>query len=139
MAMGMPLRHEDKSPNEPLPWLMLEMVVAEKKVSWDWLLTGRRHRGADGDDTALMERPAQPDPEPERARPPRIETRELTRALLSTTSEPPSLEEPESTAAQHDTLEDNIDVVRELESIKASMRKELERVEHILKRHGKSN
>lgn len=147
MALGIPMRPEDVGPDIPLPWTVLEIVVAEKRLSWDWLLTGKHFQAEGGDDSGKApgdEKPRKstaPTQASMRAnRPPRIETREFARALLD--PHPNDYQpEPAPLPAVFDPApprppspdETRDEVVRELEEIKASMQKELDRVETILR------
>lgn len=171
MALGVPIRRgEGGQADEEIPWPILEMVVADKGVSWDWVLTGRNFRpesadtkpilrqggggGGDGDETPER-RPsrqvtATPVPESAPVAPPRLETRELERTLLTSESQrlraaaraaeiqppaptpapppPPPVEPAEVVNERREQ-----DVLLELQDIRESMRRELERVEKIMR------
>lgn len=95
MALGVPLKFgEDGSVEKEIPWLILEMVVQDKGITWDWLLTGRNAptgsgatsepgRATERDEEPLVKNPSQPPSKLTRVKMPRIETRELRRALLN--------------------------------------------------------
>lgn len=155
MAIGVPMRPEDNGPDMPVPWRILELVVAEQRISWDWLLTGRHFRTPGGETVAksrkgdedLPQQTAVPSlPPPQPIKPPRIETRELARTFLDRRTgdryTPPGLEpppEPESPPEpppKPDAGAAKDEVVRELEEIRTSIQKELERVETILRERG---
>ncbi|MCD8140109.1 MAG: hypothetical protein LUE17_10100 [Planctomycetaceae bacterium] len=93
MALGVPLAADGGLGEGEIPWLILARVVAEKGVSWDWLLTGREYGGQKQDDEHKQgtagekgpEAPATPDNTASRAgakTPPRIETREFMRVMI---------------------------------------------------------
>lgn len=178
MALGIPVRLEEHGAVEEIPWEILELVVADKGVSWDWLLTGRDFCPIDpatkGDKNApgtpiignLGAKPIVRDSAPsrplaeERVDPPRFETRELARTLLPGASDhrgnrhdtapgepapeqfkPPSVPvgsdigrtwTPPQTADEVNEKRKE-EVIRELEDLKASMERELTRVENILR------
>lgn len=166
MALGIPLRiGEDGHADEPLPWPVLEMIVADRGVSWDWLLTGhhflpaaesgknatktRKKKNPDLDEDPIVKKcPLPSRPSASAKKPPRIETRELARTLLpsgevkSADARPANGWEyasspsapPEPADAVNARREE--EVIRELEDVKASMQKELARVEEILRKRG---
>ncbi len=189
MAIGVPfhLKLEGDGEDDTIPWPILELVVSENNLSWDWLLTGKYYRGQPGEKADDPKRDDAPPPRPEEPaqpagdKPPRIETRELARRLLNpdpsadgaadatgqsgaaeptqtapaapTTPTTPTrpAEEAEPTSRPQpvqltpgtdaeleadlvgDSVEDRDDVLRELESIRSAMQRELERVESILR------
>lgn len=109
MALGVPLKFGEEGAEKELPWLVLEMVIADKGVSWDWLLTGRNTPAGSGaatpdgkgdkEEEPLTKNPAPPISKLTRAKMPRIETRELRRALLNggTRIRPAAIPDPLST------------------------------------------
>ena len=150
MSLGIPMRSEDISPDIPLPWTVLEIVVAEKRLSWDWLLTGKHFQAAGGESSGPG--PGTGDEKPRKSaaptqvsarknRPPRIETREFARTLLDRHPNDYQPPEPEPLTVFEPVLPpppppkeaSRDEVVRELEEIKASMQRELEQVETILR------
>ncbi|MCC8107512.1 MAG: hypothetical protein LIQ30_00385 [Planctomycetes bacterium] len=185
MAIGVPfhLKLEGDGEDDTIPWPILELVVTENNLSWDWLLTGKYYRGRTGARDDDPKRDDAPPPRPEESpqpagdTPPRIETRELARRLLNPDASgddaaearnqtgtgqstdvssgasatpnrtgdtaPPSGPQPiqmtPGTDAEleaelvGDSVEDRDDVLRELESIRSAMQRELERVESILR------
>lgn len=151
MALGVPLRiGEDGHVDEALPWPVLELVIADKKVSWDWVLTGREAAGdaaGGGTKPTVVRRQTRTGGSQARKKPPRIETRELERTLLSGGGSGSRTVEwtedggaegvvtpPETSDAANARRER--EVVRELEDIKASMQREMERVDELLRRQG---
>lgn len=145
MAMGIPMRPEDSGPNVPTPWPVLEMVVAEKRVSWDWLLTGKESGGrpGDGDEEG---KPSVPASQPSQSPPPRLETRELARTLLAPRQDAdewgediePEAPEPSAPEPPSASRGDAEAVIRELKELKTSIQKEMDRVDAILGEHGDS-
>lgn len=171
MALGVPLKFgEEGSGEKEIPWLVLEMVVSDRGVSWDWLLTGRNtpsepagsdeEKGLRGEEEPLAIHPKPPVSKPTRAKMPRIETRELRRALLDGGGRSESMREylpPPDKAVEEDIADLRSQariqsellskaqpsetagkqredaVVQELEGIKAAMEAELRRVQDILK------
>lgn len=133
MALGVPVNFGTEGADTAIPWPILELVVAEKRVSWAWLLTGTGDHG--GGDTVRRPAGGQADLPP----PPRIETRELERVLLNPEDELNGLagDAPDSAATGDQSAEaaKSSRVVRTLESIKNRMRKEIERVERLLEEH----
>lgn len=132
-----------------IPWNVLERVVWEKNVSWDWLLTGKAFSGSGSSNANFAK--ASPPPPPVRSRVPRIETRELTRELLG--GENISLDQavalseekpPEEAARPGDGMSEGDDegdgkeqpppdaAMRELRNIKDFMQKEVGRVDDLL-------
>lgn len=87
MALAMPVSVGigDNLENDVIPWPILEKVVLEKKVSWDWLLTGAGEPPAAGARVSSRRPPEMVDDETSREqnRPPRLETRKLERELLT--------------------------------------------------------
>lgn len=144
MALGVPVAiGMGDAPETTIPWPILELVVSEKKVSWDWLLAGVESKPAReaGKATAGKKSGGTAVRAPEtgattanaaRARipgmRPNIETRELERRLLAQDS----YREPESPsdAAPDDAGEEA--VIRELEEIRETMRREMDRVTKLL-------
>jgi hypothetical protein len=91
MALGVHLNVGLEGGSDVIPWPVLEKVVADKKVSWDWLLTGKGLEGGPEGTEAAKPPETQPEPKPapvdnvrsrDPERPLRIETRELARELL---------------------------------------------------------
>ncbi len=86
MALGVPLSFTlDGSPGSAIPWPILELVVSEKRVSWDWLLTGKGERDVSraAPETAAAARKAATSAADSRDAAPRFETRDLARVLLT--------------------------------------------------------
>lgn len=86
MAMGVPVNFgmDGQSEESGIPWPILAIVVKEKNVSWDWLLTGREYQGrkhAAEEERSSAATAIDASRTPSR-NPPRIETRELARQLL---------------------------------------------------------
>lgn len=138
MALGAPVRIGigDNAKNDVIPWPILERVVLEKGVSWDWLLTGAEHGetgGAKGAHAAAgaadpaVPQPQVPTPAADAAgpRPPVIETREFTRELLG--PGPESRENDAPCPPQSEAM------VRELRDIREQMQKEIDRVDSLLR------
>lgn len=157
MALGIPLNFaiDGTGPESAVPWPILELVVSEKRVSWDWLLEGRGERDICRRDTAAVAETRKAAESPAGGKvviPPRIETRELARVLLnpgepqSTYAPPPNSPEeaPASDAPSEPSPEPSSgssrpgkdSVVRNLESIKTRMQKEIDRVEKLLEDRG---
>lgn len=150
MALGVPLDADSLSGRE-IPWPILERVVAEKGVTWDWLLTGR---GESRDPCKLDDAAkARPDNTTSRATPkapPRIETREFARVLLdgATPEQPGQYEMSDSAGGEnseamleaellpHDEPGDEAGLLDRLKEIKDSMQKEIDRVDRILRERG---
>lgn len=147
MALGVPVSiHDDGGAHDMvIPWEILGMVVEDKAVSWDWLLTGREFTGErrDDDEPGHPIKPG-PAPAPKRAigntesrtgQPPRLETRELARTLLAhdgATDQPDSPSKDADASACEDQAEARAKLARRLEDLKASVRKEIEDVERLL-------
>ena len=161
MALGVPLNFSigGTGLDSAIPWPILELVVSEKRISWDWLLTGRGERDICrvSSDTAEVRKAAEAQAGVQVVIPPRLETRELARVLLNP-SESQSTYVPLQTAAESPAPLSSSDpasvpdingdsesyaqdfhlpsgaepVVRRLESIKTRMEKEISRVEKLL-------
>ncbi len=131
MALGIPLNFtlDGTGGESAIPWPVLEVVVAEKHVNWDWLLTGRGEQGApraDGeeDDGGAARRAAERAAHAASA--PRFETRDLARVLLNPQPAPAGGTDDAGTAAP-----DPSETAR-LSSIKTRLREEITRVESLL-------
>ncbi|MCD8349831.1 MAG: helix-turn-helix domain containing protein [Planctomycetaceae bacterium] len=91
MALGVPLAADGSLGEGEIPWLILARVVAEKGVSWDWLLTGREFGGQKRNEGETSSKTTGVDPKPEHpdntsprsgTAPQRIETREFMRVMI---------------------------------------------------------
>lgn len=148
MALGVPvsIHAEGGAHDMVIPWEILAMVVGDKRVSWDWLLTGAEFRGErrDDDEPGHPIKPVPPsgakqainNTESRNGQPPRLETRELARTLLPQTDAPDRPEAPpeeEPDPAREAPRESHAEMVRRLEELKASVQKEIENVERLLK------
>lgn len=161
MALGIPFHfgEDGHGADEEIPWMVLDMVVADKGVSWDWLLTGRnfspepqppsRQLELEKDEAPIIQRGhTRKQAAPIAVKTPHIETRQLARTLLTpggdNTAESFSERMPEDRPKETwiippesaETANEKRDesVVRELEEIKASMQRELSRVDEILRK-----
>lgn len=155
MALGVPVHIGVESHHDTtIPWHILELVVADKHVSWDWLMTGRHFREAgkpaeedDGRDeeprTIPADKSVQQEPRAAPDRPPSLETRELVRALLPHDhGEAGMMEENPETgelglaspaAASAPGASGSADpIAEELERIKTTLLDEIERVKKLL-------
>ena len=136
MAIGIPahIGMEGSAGGRTIPWQILERVVEDRKVSWDWLLTGKEHSGekqpewkdgagdetektgggTPGKGTGEAELPLRPYPSQE--------TRELERELL------------DSPPGENGTDPGNACGVaaEELKSLKAEMERKIGRIEREL-------
>lgn len=145
MALGVPLE-ADSFADKPIPWPILERVVAEKNASWDWLLTGRS-RGETA--SAADNETARPFPNAKNPAPPRIETRELRRVLLD--GEPRGEDEaalrdrteiPENEAQLEAEMglgksrAPDVELLTRLRKLRDSMQREVDRAERILREYG---
>ena len=125
MALGVPVNFGKDGEEPVIPWPILELVVSEKRVSWDWLLTGKGEGGGD-----TVRRPAAE--QSGAASPPRLETRELERVLLNPEEDAGGDSEDTGGGAVDTGRSKSGRVVRTLEDIKSRMQKEIERVEKLL-------
>lgn len=157
MALGVPVRVglDGDAGEATVPWQIMELVVHNKRVSWDWLLTGRQFQ-ADGrseekDDVAKRESPpAQPqnadgqeNPTATSDRMRYADTRELARDLLPSDDHAvgadgrlglgPAESGAELEFVPADDGEAETDsAVRELERLRDAMRREVERLDRLL-------
>lgn len=152
MALGAPMHigMEDKA-GVVIPWPILEITVMEKKVSWDWLLTGKgpspqstpsgtvqtaegndQREPASGGATGSIQANFAAAKSPAGAgMPPRFETRELERRLLAKDA----YREPEAETGmdvEGGGEPESDSVIRELEEVRETMRREMDRLERLL-------
>ncbi len=129
MALGVPLNFtlDGTGADSVIPWPILELVVSEKRIGWDWLLTGRGERDVsraaeDEPDAAAARRAAEHAADAHASVAPRFETRDLARVLLnpSEPSAPAPAPDPGAPSAPPPS------------SVKSRMQKEIDRVESLL-------
>ncbi len=166
MALGVPLAADGSLGEGEIPWLILARVVAEKGVSWDWLLTGREYGGRKRDDgdapPEAPQKPANPDnttPRADAKSPPRIETREFMRVMIDGDKSRSAAVDEDVAAGQREIddrvtsgedsearlesellldaePEDEAGLLDHLRELKASMQREIDRVERLLREKG---
>lgn len=145
MAIGIPVSvgMDGHTQSEVIPWDILEKVVRDKRVSWDWLLTGEEISGGDKNGAvgrtrsgAMSESAFVDAPDNEKARrPPRIETRELVRELLPPEEGKGGFDAAGAETADVPPEENGVSpkaLNRQLREIRSSLRQEIEKVDRLL-------